>query len=75
MGRQGALVLCRKMASGCMAGVEAEGDRPRLVVDVDRAKTGERRFDGRVLRLARVVRYKLGGVPGFLPSIPKSSKS
>ncbi|MFW5925107.1 MAG: YfiR family protein [Myxococcota bacterium] len=50
------LVLCRKMAPGCMVSAEADGSRPRLVVDVGHTRASNLSFDSRVLRLARVVR-------------------
>lgn len=59
LARQGHLLVCghpEAIAEGCVIGVELAQGRSRLVVHLPRAHAGRFRFDGRLLRLARVIR-------------------
>lgn len=54
----GRLLMCGSSTAvgrGCALSVEVHDNRPRLVVDLDRARRAGRNFDARLLRLARVV--------------------
>jgi hypothetical protein len=44
------------VSRGCTLGVELDGDRPRLVLNLTQANAAGLRFDAGLLRLARIVR-------------------
>jgi hypothetical protein len=53
------IVVCADgadVAQGCTLGVELDGDKPRLVLNLKQANAAGLRFDAGLLRLARIVR-------------------